>query len=97
MSGNLKISLPMTSPGDGGALECCALLWGPTAPSRVGDSPSACPLPSPFPGKIPVVLSRCRQLGGHPSPTCGRGMSSPGKAGSRLGAVRGSLPGGSEP
>lgn len=94
-TGCLEISLPTPNPGDGGVPECHAPPWVAMAPSRVGDSPSACTLPSPFPGEMSVLPTRHPLCAGSPRGgpqlTCGSG--SPGKAGSRQGARRWSLPG----
>lgn len=67
--GSHEISLPTLSPSDGCVWECRALPRGRMAPSQVGDGPSACPLPSPFPGESPVASQ----------PTCGHGSGSQGR------------------
>lgn len=85
--GSLEISLPTQSPGDGGALECRALPRVPMAPSRVGDDPSARPLPSPFPGEMSVALPQHPLCAGSPQGgpqlTCGHTSGSLGKASGR--------------
>lgn len=62
--GSHKISLPTPSPSDGCVWECRALPRGRMAPSQVGDGPSACPLPSPFPpGRALSRLNRPAAMG----------------------------------